>query len=294
MTHRQFQHQTQTQHEQCQQEAIEHEQSEVKLLAEYQELNDLLEHYKCKERQWLQWLQQTKSRLETAFDEHLPSAHTNLTTILATLELFRQGNLGTLNDQQRAFINSACEAAQGIDEYIEKSYGLVDLINDFIRFLGMEPVNLQHIAHEVALSAREDAIAKGLQFAIEIAPHLPLIFAHPGQIRSVLDHVLSHAITFTEQGEVRLCIQHAEEGIQITISDTGIGMTAKELEQIFETTFCTRDQPLSACHGLGLISCQGIVKCHKGRLWIESERHKGTTVYMLLPSINTVLGTDTG
>lgn len=89
-------------------------------------------------------------------------------------------------------------------------------------------------------------------------------------------------------------IQHVEEGIQIAVSDTGIGMTEEELEKIFETTLCTGDQALSECRGLGFVYCRGIVEYHKGHLWVESERHKGTTVYVLLPSINDTLGTHTG
>lgn len=198
MINRKFQQQPQKQHEQFQQEAIEHEQPEAKLLTEYNELKELLEYYKRKEMQCRQWLKNTKNGLEGALNENLHSARSNLVKIQAILELFRQGALGELNEKQQEWICNLSHVATGLAECLEKFDDLFTLINDFIRFLGMEPLNIQHIAHEASLSAREKAITKGLQFFMEIAPHLPLIFAHPGRIRYVLDHVLSHAVTFTE------------------------------------------------------------------------------------------------
>ncbi len=109
------------------------------------------------------------------------------------------------------------------------------------------------------------------------------------RIEQVLDNLLSNALKFSPEGRtVNLrMIQDAKGGvIHVSVSDTGPGIPPEDLPHIFERFYQGHMQARTTVvgSGLGLALAKKIVEAHGGRIWVESELGKGTTVHFTLPA----------
>jgi signal transduction histidine kinase len=209
---------------------------------------------------------------------------TPLTSILSTYELLLQGSLGELNDDQQEFITLSKKQGEFLSELIENLIDLTTLEANRMELL-TTPLDIETLAREQAHETQEAARAKGLQFDIDIQPELPKILADDHKIIRLFKNLLSNAVKFTEHGSIQLRIRRVQEGIQISIRDSGIGISSEYFDKIFEKFFqvdstSTREFGGS---GAGLAICRAIVLAHHGRIWVESTLNEGTTFHVILP-----------
>lgn len=133
-------------------------------------------------------------------------------------------------------------------------------------------------------------LAKGKHIQVLMqAPSAPLwIHGDASQLEQVLDNLLSNALKFSPDGTVVILRiePDPQAGIlSITVSDAGPGIPTEDLPHLFDRFFQGRTHtrhPL-ASSGLGLAVAKKVVEAHGGRIWVESEVGKGTTVHFLLP-----------
>jgi len=95
----------------------------------------------------------------------------------------------------------------------------------------------------------------------------------------VIDHVVTNAVQHTTSGSVRASFDYNGEDLTVTIQDTGSGIPADQLDNIFER-FVTTD---SSSSGLGLSICKEVVRLMGGRIRLKSEFGKGTIVWIVIP-----------
>jgi signal transduction histidine kinase len=172
---------------------------------------------------------------------------------------------------------------------------LLTIINDILDMakaeasqlkLHQEQVDLMEIASSCVKIVRNGAEAESI--TVESLVQEPLICtADPLRIRQVLLNLLSNAIKFTPPGgSVHISAQqHPDAGIDLTVVDTGIGMTPAELEKAMEP-FAQVDSVLSRRHsgtGLGLPLALKFMEAHGGSLVLESVPGKGTTAVAHIP-----------
>jgi signal transduction histidine kinase/CheY-like chemotaxis protein len=128
---------------------------------------------------------------------------------------------------------------------------------------------------------------KGLELVYRVSPAVPeWIVADPLRLRQVLTNLLGNAIKFTGRGEVSLDVDaepldNAELMLHIRVRDTGIGIPADKLEQIF-APFEQADGSTTRTYGgtgLGLTISDRLAKLMQGRLWVESEVGRGSTFH---------------
>ena len=151
-----------------------------------------------------------------------------------------------------------------------------------IEDIGFDPARL---CQQVEKTLRYRADEKGLLFETRLDPALPaVLFSDPHRITQVLLNLAGNAIKFTEQGHVRLICtllgQPAphEALVEFVVEDTGIGIEADYLEQIFEE-FSQEDSSVTRQFGgtgLGLSISQKLVALLGGELHLESRKHAGT------------------
>ena len=151
-----------------------------------------------------------------------------------------------------------------------------------IEHIGFDPVSL---CQQVEKTLRYRAEEKGLLFEILPDPALPaVLFSDPHRLTQVLLNLAGNAIKFTEQGHVRLACtllkQPAphEAVVEFVVEDTGVGIEAEYLEQIFEE-FSQEDSSVTrqfGGSGLGLSISQKLVALLGGELQLESRKHAGT------------------
>ena len=188
-----------------------------------------------------------------------------------------------LTAQQREYLSVAQSSAESlltiIDDILDFSKieaGRLDI--EAIRF---DPRReLGDVLKPLAVRAEQ----KGLQLSCRIAPEVPAaLVGDPGRLRQVIVNLVSNAIKFTERGGVTASVavvDHDAPGVRlrIAVADTGIGIAADKLEQIFEP-FTQEDTSTTRRFGgtgLGLTICARLAGLMGGRIWVESTPGEGS------------------
>lgn len=117
-------------------------------------------------------------------------------------------------------------------------------------------------------------------------PPAAIAYADLDMINTVFRNLLSNALKFTPSGGViRLAEREDDNQIETSITDTGIGMKPEEIENLFriDVKFVRVGTSGEKGTGLGLVLCKELIAQNQGRLWVESEKGKGTTFRFTLP-----------
>jgi two-component system, OmpR family, phosphate regulon sensor histidine kinase PhoR len=124
----------------------------------------------------------------------------------------------------------------------------------------------------------------GLVIRVEVAPDLPRVWVDRGRIEQVLINLIHNAVKFTpEGGEIVIQAGVTDGMLQVSVRDTGVGITAEELPRIFERFYKTDAARRSAGSGLGLAIAKRIVQGHGGTIWAESTPGHGATLAFTMP-----------
>ncbi len=148
-----------------------------------------------------------------------------------------------------------------------------------------ERAALSEIVDEAVTAVRPLFDSKGLTLRRDIPLNLPELYCDRVRIRQVLLNLLSNAGRFTDRGGVRIRARQEDKAIIVSVADTGPGISADEMDEIFKP-FQQIDGAIHshwAGSGLGLSVSKHFVELHKGRMWLESERGLGATFYFRLP-----------
>ncbi|MDI7274796.1 MAG: ATP-binding protein [Anaerolineae bacterium] len=151
--------------------------------------------------------------------------------------------------------------------------------------LSKEWVSIPDTIEDATAAVRALFEAKDLFLRAEIEPDLPQVHCDGTRIKEVLINLLSNAGRFTEQGGVWVRARLSETDVVVSVSDTGPGIPPADQERIFRP-FEQIDSSIRRRHGgtgLGLGISKRLVEMHRGRMWLESEVGKGTSVHFSLP-----------
>src|SRR5258708_9493442 len=128
----------------------------------------------------------------------------------------------------------------------------------------------------------------GINFTMQIPESLPTILAEDRRIRQILINLLDNAFKYTRHGTVSMCACADEEGLIITVQDSGIGISKENYSRIFEPFEQVAGQQ-SVGTGLGLAITRHLVIQHGGILTLETEPGHGSTFEMFLPKAESTL-----
>jgi signal transduction histidine kinase len=123
---------------------------------------------------------------------------------------------------------------------------------------------------------------------------LPRAIIDPQRLSLVVSNLLDNAVRYNvENGEIIVKIKKVEQApfLEVSVSDTGIGIPPNELAQLFAKFFRATNAARTAAEGsgLGLYIAKSIVQAHGGRMWAESELNRGTTIRFTLPTDPTLI-----
>ncbi len=160
------------------------------------------------------------------------------------------------------------------------------LVSDFLTYARpgpgrSEPVPLRTLFDEIAALVAKDESC-GVEVRVEVASDLRAL-GNPDQLRQVFwNLVLNAAQSEPADGvvTVRARASAVAHELEISVSDRGCGISREAMERIFEPFFSTKPKGT----GLGLATVHRVVEAHGGRIAVASERGKGTTVRVFLPS----------
>ncbi|HEV2676460.1 MAG TPA: ATP-binding protein [Aliidongia sp.] len=175
---------------------------------------------------------------------------------------------------------------------------LLDMVNSVLEFAQIESGGLQLDESDVlpraliepCLAALADKIgSRDLTAVVRVDGHPHRLIVDRLQMRRVLSHLLSNAVKFTpDGGSLSIDVESdAEGGVDITVTDTGIGIAPEDLRRAFEP-FAQIDGALSRRYeglGLGLPLARAIVESHGGRLTLDPVAGGGTRAGIWLPAV---------
>ena len=185
-------------------------------------------------------------------------------------------------------------------DYLETARGaaatLLVILNDILDFSKIEagrmdleetPLSVAGVVQEAVTAAAVVAAKKGLELRFVIHPNVPhVLLGDPTRLGQVLGNLINNAVKFTEQGsvEVRASVRRMgaiEAEVHFVVADTGIGMSARQAEVIFEA-FRQADGSTTRRYGgtgLGLSISQRLASLMGGKLYVESQPGEGSTFH---------------
>ncbi len=205
---------------------------------------------------------------------------TPLTHIKGYLELMVTDSLGPLTDEQRHALQVSQKASDRLETLLE------DLIMFSLASRGemsvkQESLDIRRMANLATKNASQKAEERGVEVHVLANDHLSLVQGDPEKIMWVLNQLLDNAVKFTPTGG-RVVLSLKEEStnlVMVSITDTGIGIPAHRLNEIFEPfhQLDASSTRKAGGTGLGLSLVRQIVEAHGSLLDVNSIEGKGTT-----------------
>jgi signal transduction histidine kinase len=175
---------------------------------------------------------------------------------------------------------------QVVERETDRLIRLVNQLLDFSRWQGgalslnLAPTDIAEVCTTAVHLNRPTAEHRGIELGTEIQSSLPSITADGDRLQRVVVNLLDNAIKFTPRGgRITLAVTEQQGAVQISVQDTGRGMSEEELNQALRPDL--RDH--GGGTGLGLSISRAIVEAHGGRMGIESSLDRGTRVWLSLP-----------
>jgi PAS domain S-box-containing protein len=224
------------------------------------------------------------SRLKSAFLRMAThELRTPLTIVSGYVELLAGSTAARLTQDEREFIDIAQAGTKTLSR-------LVDDLLDLARIeagrldLAIRPVDVGEAIRQVHRMVSVQAAAKGIETAVSVEPDLPLIAADPDRLTQILLNLVGNAVKFTEQGHILSTVRKVSEGVEISVTDTGIGIAPEAQTAIFDE-FRQADASTTRKFGgtgLGLAIAKRLVEMQSGTLRVESTVGVGSTFTLWL------------
>ena len=210
---------------------------------------------------------------------------TPLNAIIGFSEVLGERMFGELNEKQ----------AEYTDDILSSGRHLLSLINEILDLSKVEAgrMELELATFDLPLAidnartfVRERATKHGINLDVTVDERLGDFVGDERKIKQILLNLLSNAVKFTpEGGRIGISARQADGSVEISVSDTGIGIAPEDQPKIFEEF---RQVGSDYAHkvegtGLGLTLAKKFVELHGGKIWVESEVGKGSTFSFTLP-----------
>ncbi len=194
------------------------------------------------------------------------------------------------------------------DQYLEtlhrESGRLANLIEDLLELsrldmgsarIHLEPTDLNALTAELIGDRSAMASERGLLLDCQIDPSAPMVMGDPKRIIQIMTNLVANAVNYTPRGGVITLViatQRSEEGdwVTLTVQDTGRGISAAEMPNLFTRFFRgeASRQSQAPGTGLGLAICKDLVEKMEGRITVESELGRGTAFTVWLKPADTL------
>jgi two-component system phosphate regulon sensor histidine kinase PhoR len=230
-------------------------------------------------------------------------------TELRRLETVRQDFMANISHELRTPLTSLKALADTLQEgaiedpsvardFLIKTNSEIDRLNHMVQELGdlsriesgettlhKEPVDILKVIMQVEDSLQAQAKRAGININSNASAGLPKTMADRERIEQVLVNLIHNAIKFTPpSGRIDISAIAEGDSIQVSVADTGIGISDDDLPRIFERFYKSdKARTSGAGTGLGLAIAKHIIEAHGGSIWAESVEGKGATFYFTLP-----------
>jgi len=222
-------------------------------------------------------------------DEFLASMshelRTPLNAVIGFSEVLLEKMFGDVNPKQEEYLG----------DILASGRHLLSLINDILDLakieagrmeLDLEDFDVAQAIDNAVVLVRERATRKGLMLDTQLDHRLGSLRGDQRKVKQVLLNLLSNAVKFTpEGGRIEVRAQRLDGHVEVSVTDTGIGIATEDQELVFEefrqvgTDYAKKHEGT----GLGLTLSRKFVELHGGRIWVKSQPGQGSTFAFTLP-----------
>jgi signal transduction histidine kinase len=238
----------------------------------------------------LKGMDEEKKQLESAKTRFLSiTSHelrSPMTPMKAQLEMLMGGYFGNLNKKQK----------ESMDIVLRNTTRLDRIIVDFLEVSRIEAARLKFEFEKTSLVSHIKRLGeemkgfmpeKNIKLDLKLG-NLPVMEVDPNRVGQVLRNLINNAIKFSDPNSKVVINGGLSKGrIVFSVKDSGIGMSQEDQIRVFEP-FYQAEQTIyreNQGTGLGLAICRGIVESQDGKIWVESEKGKGSTFYFTVPLV---------
>lgn len=222
-------------------------------------------------------------RAKTAFFSNVSHEfRTPLTLMLGPLEEeLAADTLGPLSRERLALVHRSGLRLQK----------MVNSLLDFSRIEAgrvqavYEPTDLASLTIDVASNFRSAMEKAGLAFHVNCPPLSEPVYVDREMWEKIVLNLLSNAFKFTFEGSVTVALRPSDEGVELSVEDTGIGIPAHEMPHLFERFHRVKDAHGRTFEGtgIGLALVNELVRLHGGSVRVESDLEKGSAFRVYIP-----------
>jgi len=209
---------------------------------------------------------------------------TPLTAIIGYLETIKNGAIGNI-DETKKFVDIILNQAERLNRLVEDLLTLSHIELKELKF-NFENVSINAAITNVISLVETKAKEKKITIHNNVRENFPMIRADKDKLTQIFVNILDNAVKFTpESGRITIAAKEADAYTAVSISDTGIGVPRDEIQRLGERFYRvdrSRSRDLGGT-GLGLSIVKHLMIAHGGRMEIESELGRGTTVFLLFP-----------
>lgn len=215
---------------------------------------------------------------------------TPMTSIKGYADLMLMGAGGELSEEHRNYLDTIRSNADRLSSLVNDLLDISKIEQGGLQ-LDIRPMEIGEVIADIlySLDGRMTAENRELELYVEMEDDLPVIEADEERITQILANLVDNSYQYTPNGgHIIIRAQPVDEGVQIDIEDSGIGIPEEYHEIVFERFIRAEEQSMvfqTAGTGLGLSIVKNLVDMHHGRIWFESTEGEGTTFHVWIPEL---------
>ncbi|MFQ5952034.1 MAG: PAS domain S-box protein [Candidatus Omnitrophota bacterium] len=190
-----------------------------------------------------------------------------------------------IDEKQKKHFDIATRNVDRLDRLINDVLDYQKLVAGKMEFK-MNPENINDLVKAIKKEMMFMAEDKKLSFTVRLEEDLPKVEFDRDRITQVLMNLINNAIKFTAEGGIEITTARTEEGVSVSVKDTGIGIKKEDIAKLFQsfTQIAEARKVSRRGTGLGLAISRKIIEEHGGRIWVESKYGKSSTFSFFLPA----------
>jgi signal transduction histidine kinase len=217
---------------------------------------------------------------------------TPLNAIMGFAEILNNEYFGELNEKQKEYSGGIHDAGDRLVSLIDDILDLATIEAGYLDLV-IEPFNVYKTLNGLYELTKEWGLKKSISVEIDCPKDIGMVEADERRIKQIMLNLIHNSLNFTpEKGTMTLAARRENGNMILTVKDTGIGISDKDMARIFEPfervaieqRADMSSNALSRGAGLGLSIVKNITELHGGTVSIESEPEKGTAVHISIPS----------
>ncbi len=184
--------------------------------------------------------------------------------------------------KQQEYVHNIQEQVETILHLIDRLIKITRLDN--IRTFTFMPMELNGLINDIIHTKQTQIRNKNIHLSIELPETATYLMGNPDEMSDALNELIDNACKFSEaNASLDIQLKRRDHTIDITIRDTGVGMSAEEVSQAFQRLYRVDKVHSTQGFGLGLPIAARVIDIHHGAIKVESEPGKGTAVTVKLP-----------